>query len=265
MKVLEYNNKIYYLKLSVKQYIAIHQLGLIERLAEYPTTLDYLSICNILMSEYEFNEDEIYDFMDYVVEEYDINSLLAELLIDSGIMGENKGNTEVLEESESNLSDDELEHDTGDSMTFDEQLQMLMQDCLGYGMDIDTFYSMTLKEIELYVEGVKKKINRENHDRATLDYALANLITIGTGIVLGSKSEFPKFEDYYGKMFGEEYKENEEDLVLEGYADGSVPVYRKKIDNVEDDLFRKQLLAVAQVSKAQSIQKQTNIGDGVME
>ena len=264
MKVLEYNNKIYYLKLSVKQYIAIHQLGIVERLASYPTTLDYISICNILMNDYNFNEDELYDFMDFIVEEYDINSLLAELLIDSGI-AKKQDDTEALEESESNLSDDEIEHDTSDYMTFDEQLQILMQDCLGYGMDIDTFYSMTLKEIELYVEGVKKKINRENHDKAMLDYALANLITTGTGIVLGSKSEFPKFEDYYGKMLGEEYKENEEDLVLEGYADGSVPVYRKKIDNVEDDLFRKQLLAVAQVSKAQSIQKQTNIGDGVME
>lgn len=261
MKVLEYNNKIYYLKLSVKQYIAIHQLGLIERLAEYPTTLDYLSICNILMSEYEFNEDEIYDFMDYIVEEYDIHKLIEELLIDSGIMGENKGNTEVLEESESNLSDDDLERHTDVSMTFEEELHPLMRDCLACGMDIDTFYSMTLKELEIYIEGIKEKIKRENHDRATLDYALANLITIGTGVVLGGKSQFPSYDDYYGGMFGDN-QVNEEDLVLEGYADGTVPVYRRKIDNVEDDIVRQQLLALAMVSKAQSIQK-NNIGDGV--
>lgn len=251
MKVIEYNDRIYYLKLSIKNYIAIHQLGLIERLANMPTTLDYVSLCSIIMDEYNFNSDELYDFMDFITEEYDMYVLLEELLLDSGIISENKGDTEALEVSEENYTSEREETLVDAPIEFMEQIKPLMSDCLAYGMDVDTFYNMTLKEIEIYSDGMKEKVKRENHDRAMFDYALANLITIGTSRILGGKGQFPTFDKYYGEMLGEKEEVNMDDLVLEGYADG-VPVYHKK---TEDDVARKQFLAIVEQNRLASLQK----------
>ena len=255
MKVIEYNCKIYHLKLSIGDYIAIQQLGLIERLSTYPSMVDYLTLCSILMQKYDFDEDALCDFMDYIIDEYDINEFLEELMIDSGIMEDSKES----EESSSKQEESSIEYSKEDiPTTFEEQIRPMLRDCLAYGMDVDTFYSMTIKEIRTFCEGIKERTEAERRDRNMFDYLLANLITTGTSIILGSKASYPSYDEYYGKMFGDVESE-EEELVLEGYATDDLgqqtAIYKRKLD-ANKDIARMELLALAQQQKMSSLQKE---------
>lgn len=254
MKVVEYNSKIYYLKLSVKDYIAIKQLGIIEKLSTYPSTVDYLSLCSILMNKYNFSEDDLYEFMDFITEEYDMNTFLEELLIDSGIVSNDDSNS-----SKSDATSIECNKEQ-EQLTFEEQLDFMLKNCLSYGMDVDTFYDMTFHEIQLFIEGVVERRDADSHDKTMFDYLLANLITLGTGIAFGSKASFPSYEDYYGKMLGNVNNQtNEDDMVLEGYATDELgnktPIYKRKL-NANRDIARMELLALAQQQKLNSLQKE---------
>lgn len=255
MKVVEYNSKIYYLKLSVKDYIAIKQLGIIERLSTYPSTVDYLSLCSILMNKYNFSEDDLYEFMDFVTEEYDMNTFLEELLIDSGIVSNDNNSNSSKSDTTSIECNKEQEQ-----LTFEKQLDFMLKDCLAYGMNVDTFYDMTFHEIQLFIEGVVERRDSDNHDKAMFDYMLANLIALGTGIAFGSKASFPSYEDYYGKMLGDvDNQTNEDDMILEGYATDELgnktPIYKRKLD-ANRDIARMELLALAQQQKLNSLQKE---------
>lgn len=258
MKVVEYNSKIYYLKLSVKDYIAIKQLGIIERLSTYPSTVVYLSLCSILMNKYNFSEDDLYEFMDFITEEYDMNNFLEELLIDSGIVSNDNSN----DNSNSSKSDTTSIECNKEQLTFEEQLDFMLKNCLAYGMDVDTFYDMTFHEIQLFIEGVVERRDADSRDKTMFDYLLANLITLGTGIAFGSKASFPSYEDYYGKMLGNVNNQtNEDDMVLEGYATDELgnktPIYKRKLD-ANRDIARMELLTLAQQQKLNSLQKELN-------
>lgn len=254
MKVIEYNSKIYYLKLSVKDYIAIKQLGIIERLSTYPSTVDYLSLCSILMHKYNFSEDDLYEFMDFITEEYDMNTFLEELLIDSGIVSNDDSNS-----SKSDTTSIECNKEQ-EQLTFEEQLDFMLKNCLSYGMNVDTFYDMTFHEIQLFIEGVVERRDADSRDKTMFDYLLANLITLGTGIAFGSKASFPSYEDYYGKILGNVNNQtNEDDMILEGYATDELgnktPIYKRKLD-ANRDIARMELLALAQQQKLNSLQKE---------
>ena len=254
MKVVEYNSKIYYLKLSVKDYIAIKQLGIIERLSTYPSTVDYLSLCSILMNKYNFSEDDLYEFMDFITEQYDMNTFLEELLIDSGIVSNDDSNS-----SKSDTTSIECNKEQ-EQLTFEEQLDFMLKNCLSYGMNVDTFYDMTFHEIQLFIEGVVERRDADSRDKTMFDYLLANLITLGTGIAFGSKASFPSYEDYYGKILGNVNNQtNEDDMVLEGYATDELgnktPIYKRKL-NANRDIARMELLALAQQQKINSLQKE---------
>lgn len=256
MKVVEYNSKIYYLKLSVKDYIAIKQLGIIERLSTYPSTVDYLSLCSILMNKYNFSEDDLYEFMDFITEEYDMNIFLEELLIDSGIVSNDNSNS-----SKSDTTSIECNKEQ-EQLTFEKQLDFMLKNCLSYGMNIDTFYDMTFHEIQLFIEGVVERRDADSRDKTMFDYLLANLITLGTGIAFGSKTSFPSYEDYYGKMLGNVNNQtNEDNMVLEGYATDELgnktPIYKRKLDT-NRDIARMELLTLAQQQKLNSLQKELN-------
>lgn len=260
MKVVEYNSKIYYLKLSVKDYIAIKQLGIIERLSTYPSTVDYLSLCSILMNKYNFSEDDLYEFMDFITEEYDMNIFLEELLIDSGIVSNDNSNDNS-NSSKSDTTSIECNKEQ-EQLTFEKQLDFMLKNCLSYGMDIDTFYDMTFHEIQLFIEGVVERRDADSRDKTMFDYLLANLITLGTGIAFGSKTSFPSYEDYYGKMLGNVNNQtNEDNMVLEGYATDELgnktPIYKRKLDT-NRDIARMELLTLAQQQKLNSLQKELN-------
>ena len=254
MKVVEYNSKIYYLKLSVKDYIAIKQLGIIERISTFPSTVDYLSLCSILMNKYDFSEDDLYEFMDFITEEYDMNTFLEELLIDSGIVSNDDSNS-----SKSDTTSIECNKEQ-EQLTFEEQLDFMLKNCLSYGMNVDTFYDMTFHEIQLFIEGVVERRDADSRDKTMFDYLLANLITLGTGIAFGSKASFPSYEDYYGKILGNVNNQtNEDDMVLEGYATDELgnktPIYKRKLD-ANRDIARMELLTLAQQQKLNSLQKE---------
>lgn len=260
MKVIEYNCKIYHLKLSIGDYIAIEQLDLIRRLSSYPSTVDYLTLCSILMQKYDFDEDALCDFMDYITEEYNINDFLEELMIDSGIIDKSKESEKSSSQQEVSSIECSKEDNTEDiPTTFEEQIRPMMRDCLAYGMDVDTFYSMTIKEIHTFVEGIKERTEIERRDKTMLDYLLANLITTGTGIILGSKATFPSYDDYYGKALGNNVESDDEELVLEGYAIDDLgqktAVYKRKLD-ASKDIARMELLALAQQQRMNSLQKE---------
>lgn len=241
MKVIYYNNKIYYLKLSIKKYIAINQLGLIERMANYPTTLDYLELCSIIMDEYNFSEDDLCDFMDYIVDEHGMAILLEELLIDCGLVSNNDDITDEVCESTNISNDDVNDVKTTEKGQLTDNVNQLLKECLGFGMDVETFYNMTINEVNLYLEGISMRIKTERQTQAYFDYTLASLITKGTGMVLGGKGKFPTFDKVYSEILDEQ---SDEELVLEGYADGIHPVYQRKVD-VEHDTARQQLIAIA--------------------
>jgi hypothetical protein len=245
LKVIEFDSKIYELKVSIRDYIAIYQLGLIERLSSFPSTIDYLSLCNILFRRYDLDEDSLFDVMDYLVE-LDINLFLKELLKDSGLFNE----------SESDESQDEMDQDV---IPFEQQLDSMLKDCLSFGMSVETFYSMTFKEIRLFIEGVHQKLEMDRKDRTVFDYLLAQLITAGTSTALGGKP-FPEYDKYYAGIVGES---TEAEMILEGYAvdmlGNKTPIYKPVVDT-ENDKARANLLAIAEQQKINRMNK-----DGVVE
>ena len=194
--------------------------------------------------------------MDFITEEYDMNTFLEELLIDSGIVSNDDSNS-----SKSDTTSIECNKEQ-EQLTFEEQLDFMLKNCLSYGMNVDTFYDMTFQEIQLFIEGVVERRDADSRDKTMLDYLLANLITLGTGIAFGSKASFPSYEDYYGKILGNVNNQtNEDDMILEGYATDELgnktPIYKRKL-NANRDIARMELLALAQQQKLNSLQKELN-------
>ena len=244
MKVIEFNNKIYYLKLTIKKYLAVNQLGVIERLAVMPSITDYLTLLNIIMED--LDEEMLYDLMDYINDNYGFNQLLNELLIDCGLISDGVSDNS---NNRINNTNETEKRDVDDATMFQRQLDDMLKACLAYGMDVDTFYNLTFHEVQLFIESVNERRKNEINDRAMMDYMLASLITSGHGSVLGG-GKFPTYEDFYEKVLN---NQGQDEMVLEGYAynemlDKEVPVYKPRGN---DEKAKHDLIQLAQLYNQQ--------------
>lgn len=62
---------------------------------------------------------------------------------------------------------------------------------------------MTIAEVLRAIASNNRVKKAEAQQRATFDYILANLITRGVGITLGSKQSFPQIEEVYPSLFAD--------------------------------------------------------------
>ena len=68
---------------------------------------------------------------------------------------------------------------------------------------------MTIAEIDRAIDSFNRIKRSEAQQRATFDYILANMITRGVNITLGSKQTFPTIEEVYPSLFKDVRKEEE--------------------------------------------------------
>lgn len=71
---------------------------------------------------------------------------------------------------------------------------------------------MTIAEIQRSIRSKERVRKIEAQERAGYDYILANLITKGVSIVLGSKEQFPQIENAYPDLFNDIQQEREEKI-----------------------------------------------------
>lgn len=60
---------------------------------------------------------------------------------------------------------------------------------------------MTIAEVIRAIESNNRVKEAEAKEKASFDYILANLITRGVSITLGSKQSFPRIEEVYTDLF----------------------------------------------------------------
>jgi hypothetical protein len=68
---------------------------------------------------------------------------------------------------------------------------------------------MTIAEVLRAIESNNRIKKAEAKEKATFDYILANMITRGVNITLGSKESFPKLEEVYSSLFKDDKEEAE--------------------------------------------------------
>jgi hypothetical protein len=90
----------------------------------------------------------------------------------------------------------------------------LLQPAINVGLTEFDFWSMTLIEVNRYIEGAEWRMRT----KAQYDYALANLIGISVGRVMSNEIEFPPIEDVYTNLFEkpneEEVKSKQEEIAI---------------------------------------------------
>lgn len=91
----------------------------------------------------------------------------------------------------------------------EEQIFLLLNSALDYGLTEFDFWEMTPAEINRYAESRNRVRKMEAQEKATYDYILANLISRGVAITMGSKQSFPKISEAYPNIFDDLEKEQE--------------------------------------------------------
>lgn len=74
---------------------------------------------------------------------------------------------------------------------------------------------MTIAEVIRAIESNNRVKEAEAKEKAAFDYILANLITRGVSITLGSKQSFPTIEEVYTDLFSSNKTEEAEQKVQE--------------------------------------------------
>lgn len=81
----------------------------------------------------------------------------------------------------------------------------LLQPCINLGLEEEKFWEMTVAELNRYVEGGLWRLK----SKASLDYALANLIGISAARMMSKDVEYPSLEEAYPELFAAEREEAE--------------------------------------------------------
>lgn len=76
----------------------------------------------------------------------------------------------------------------------------LLQPCINLGLEEEKFWEMTVAEIQRYIDGGVWRLKT----KASLDYALANLIGISSARIVSKEVEYPSLEDAYPELFASE-------------------------------------------------------------
>lgn len=91
-----------------------------------------------------------------------------------------------------------------------EILEQLLLNALDYGITERDYWEMTPIEVIRAVSSKRKVKRIEMQEKATYDYILAQLITKGVAITLGSKDGFPEIHEVYKGVFDDVIEEYEE-------------------------------------------------------
>lgn len=89
-------------------------------------------------------------------------------------------------------------------------LEDLLLNALDYGITEREYWDMTPAEVIRAVNSKRKVKRVEMQEKATYDYILAQLITKGVAITLGSKDGFPEIHEVYKGVFDDIKEEYEE-------------------------------------------------------
>jgi hypothetical protein len=92
---------------------------------------------------------------------------------------------------------------------------------------------MTFAEITRLIKAKHKAKRLESQEKASYDYILARLITKGTAIVLGDKSEFPSIDSVYSGLF-DELREEQEEKMQESKAELSALRFKQFANSYND-------------------------------
>ena len=90
----------------------------------------------------------------------------------------------------------------------------LLQPCINLGLDEEKFWDMTVAELNRYMNGGIWRIKQ----RASLDYALANLIGISASRMMSSEVKYPSLEEAYPELFAAELKAEQKRIQEEEIA-----------------------------------------------
>lgn len=88
--------------------------------------------------------------------------------------------------------------------THTEYIERLLVTALDCGIKEFDFWEMTIAEVVRAIESANRVAVAKARERASCDYILANLITRGVSLVLGSKQNFPTLEEAYPTLFTQE-------------------------------------------------------------
>ena len=76
----------------------------------------------------------------------------------------------------------------------------LLQPSINLGLDEEKFWDMTVAELQRYINGGLWRIKT----KASLDYALANLIGVSNARMMSKDVDYPSLEEAYPELFATE-------------------------------------------------------------
>lgn len=90
----------------------------------------------------------------------------------------------------------------------------LLQPCINLGLEEERFWEMTVAEIKRYIDGGLWRLKT----KASLDYALANLIGISAARMISKEVEYPSLENAYPELFVNELETAKKEAEAEEIA-----------------------------------------------
>jgi hypothetical protein len=90
----------------------------------------------------------------------------------------------------------------------------LLQPCINFGLEESKFWDMTVAELQRYIDGAMWRYKQ----KASLDYALANLIGISNARLMSSDVDYPTLEKAYPSLFADELSQAEAERIAEEKA-----------------------------------------------
>ena len=189
--------KVFYPRLTIRATLTLAELygnPLVPLMERMPKMADLVFIFSLCLSEYNLPDDKLYDIVDTVD---NLQELILELYIESGLLNKNDNKDEAHEDIQSDTTDNEEPSE----VDIKEQIDELLEQCMSLGMTEKDFYDSTFKQVKRYAESYASREKIRMQEQAFFDYQLANIIGTSVARLFSSNVEYPSIEQFYPGIF----------------------------------------------------------------
>ena len=182
--------KIYYPKLDIRACLTLDSIygSVTKPIQEVPKIETLLFVLSLCLSEYNLDDDKLYNLADTID---DLYGFIIELYKESGLIQD--------EEEDKQPQDKEIKEkvEHTEELTFTQQIDKLLEQCMSLDMKESEFMSSTFKQVVRYVKAHNEKEKRELEESAYFYWQLANLVGISNGRLLSKEVKYPELKEAF--------------------------------------------------------------------
>lgn len=183
--------KVYYPKLDIKACLTLDNLygSITKPLQEAHKTETLLFVLSLCLSEYNIDDDKLYSLADTID---DLYGFIVELYKESGLIEDEEEQDKQPQDKETK---EQVEH--MENLTFTQQIDELLEQCMSIGMNEKDFYASTFKQVTRYAKAHNEKEKRELEELAFFNWQLGNLVGISVARMMSKGVKYPELKEAF--------------------------------------------------------------------